>query len=234
MKFVRDMYDDLALITGFPIYTNDTDKPDTDRFILHCLSEGLQNVIDNIYINNNVTERTDIIVTNENEQEYGIDGVVKNLQLIRENGSVKRIPYLDKVNKDMDLSTNEVCNYGEPRGYVIRKGYIKLYPIPNKEYKLKATLSTKNLILSNNDAYKTQFTDINDALLADNQFCDLVVLRSAVLIFTRAQSPNAQIYSEICNKRMRDYIERDYKSTEAQRGYERNAGHYRSDRGLLD
>lgn len=234
MKFVRDMYDDLALITGFPIYTNDTDKPDTDRFILHCLTEGLHNIIDNIYTNNNVVERNDVIVTTPNEQLYGINGTIKNLQIVTKRGDIKRLPYLDRVNKDMELNTDDKCSFGEPRGYTIKNGYIKLYPIPDDSYTIKATLSTKNLIISNNDSYKNQFTDINDALLADNEFCDLVVLRAAVLIFARAQNANAQIYSEICNKRMMDYIERDYKSTEAQRGYERNAGHYRSDRGLLD
>ena len=47
MTLVKDMYDSLALKTGFPVYTNDTDCPDINRFLLEMISEGLQSTIDN-------------------------------------------------------------------------------------------------------------------------------------------------------------------------------------------
>lgn len=223
MKLIRDMYDEVALITGFPIYTNETDKPDTDRFILHCLSEGLENVIDTIYMHNNVLERNDKIITIPNQDLYGLEGIIKNIQLVRPDGRIKSLRYSDLVNKD-----NEPSLIAEPTHYVIKNGYLKLYPIPDKEYELRLTLSTKHLVLSNNDLGKTSITDIEDSLLTDNEFAKIVTLRAAVLIFARAQSPNAQIYSEICNQRIKDYMERDNGTMEAQRGYLRDAGHYQS------
>ena len=57
MTLVKDMYDSLALKTGYPAYTNDTDCPDINRFLLEMISEGLQGTIDNLYISNNVLER---------------------------------------------------------------------------------------------------------------------------------------------------------------------------------
>lgn len=223
MKLIRDMYDEVALITGFPIYTNETDKPDTDRFILHCLSEGLENVIDTIYMHNNVLERNDKIITIPNQELYGLEGIIKNIELVRKDGRIKHLRYNDLINKDMDETLSD-----EPNCYTIKNGYLKLYPIPDKEYELRLTLSTKHLVLSNNDLGKTSITDIEDSLLTDNEFAKIVTLRAAVLIFARAQSPNAQIYSEICNQRIKDYMERDNGTMEAQRGYLRDAGHYQS------
>ena len=139
MKPIRDMYDEVALITGFPIYTNETDKPDTDRFILHCLSEGLENVIDTIYMHNNVLERNDRIITIPNQDLYGLEGIIKNIQLVRPDGRIKPLRYSDLVNKD-----NEPSLIAEPTHYVIKNGYLKLYPIPDKEYELRLTLSTKS------------------------------------------------------------------------------------------
>ena len=37
MTLVKDMYDSLALKTGFPVYTNDTDCPDINRFLLEMI-----------------------------------------------------------------------------------------------------------------------------------------------------------------------------------------------------
>ena len=59
---VKDMYDRLALITAFPIYTNETDTPEINRFLLEMLSEALQNTIDNLYISNNVLQRNDMTI----------------------------------------------------------------------------------------------------------------------------------------------------------------------------
>ena len=245
---IQDMYDKLAIITGFPLYTNSTDKPDTDRFMLHCLNEGLHNIIDNIYVNNNVLERTDTITTTPYTDKYGIDGIIKKVQIKTDKG-YRNLPYnnffdpskeLTPIETTIDEETGEVTStethpdYGMPRSYVIQNGYLRLVPCPTKEHEVKVTLSTSHLVLANNDTNKIVIDDIEDTLKADTDFCELVILRAAVLVFARARSQNAQVYSEICNKRMAQYIEQDYKTTQAQRFTNRNAGHYRSDRGLLD
>ena len=46
-KLVEDMYNELAVITGFPTYLNETNTPDTTKFLLQALSHALQNTIDN-------------------------------------------------------------------------------------------------------------------------------------------------------------------------------------------
>ena len=125
---VNDMYDKLALITGFPVYTNATDCPDINRFLLEMLSEGLQSTVDDLYISNNVLERNDTIITNPNNNRYGIDGIVKSLQLIDDKGRVHRLPYNELAEKDCVKE----CK-GLPRSYVIKKGYLKLIPAPDKE-----------------------------------------------------------------------------------------------------
>ena len=51
---VKDLYNRLAINTGFPLYTNETDVPDINRFLLEQLSEALLNIIDNCYICNNI------------------------------------------------------------------------------------------------------------------------------------------------------------------------------------
>lgn len=244
---VKDMYNKLAIITGFPLYTNSTDKPDTDRFLLHCLNEGLHNIIDCIYTNNNVLERTDTITTTPYEDKYGIEGIIKRVQLKTDKGYIT-IPHNDHVDPSRELTpletveneeTGEITiiensDYGIPRSFVISNGYLRLLPCPNKEMEVKVTLSTSHLVLSNNDIDRATIEDIDDTVKADTDFCSLVIMRAAILVFARARSQNAQIYSEICNKRLQQYIEQDYKTTQAQRFNDRSAGHYRSDRGLLD
>ena len=59
MTLVKDLYDKLAIKTGFPLYTNEFDTPDITRFLLDVLSEALQSTIDSLYISNNILERND-------------------------------------------------------------------------------------------------------------------------------------------------------------------------------
>ena len=54
---VKDIYDKVALMTGFPVYTNETDTPETTRFLVEMISQSLQNVIADLYTTNNVLER---------------------------------------------------------------------------------------------------------------------------------------------------------------------------------
>ena len=79
---VKNIYNKVAVLTGFPQYTNDTDTPDITRTLLEYISQGLQNVIDSIYIQNNVLERFDTLVVNKGQDEIGVEGLIKKVQLV--------------------------------------------------------------------------------------------------------------------------------------------------------
>lgn len=228
---VLDMYDKLALITGFPIYTNDTDCPDINRFLLEMLSEGLQSTIDQLYISNNVLERNDTLITIPEKNEYGIEGIIKNLQCIDpDTKKVTQVVYNDFVNKDNEI----LCKSGTPRSYVIKNGYLKLLPTPDKAYTLRVCVSTTNLVMADDDVAKIGITHINDSVVASMRFCDLVILKAAALTFARCQNPNVELYSRLYEDRLRTFLEHDIGSMEAQRGYGREAGHYDNMRGLIN
>ena len=228
---VLDMYDKLALITGFPVYTNDTDCPDINRFLLEMLSEGLQSTIDQLYISNNVLERNDTLITIPEKNEYGIEGIIKNLQCIDpDTKRTTQVVYNDFVNKDNEI----LCKSGTPRSYVIKNGYLKLLPTPDKAYTLRVCVSTTNLVMADNDIAKIGITHINDSVVASMRFCDLVILKAAALTFARCQNPNVELYSRLYEDRLRTFLEHDIGSMEAQRGYGREAGHYDNMRGLIN
>lgn len=241
---VNDMYDKLALITGFPVYTNATDCPDINRFLLEMLSEGLQSTVDDLYISNNVLERNDTIITNPNNNRYGIDGIIKSLQLIDDKGRVHRLPYNERAFKDRVPDVEHVLNEddeevdvelgkGMPKSYVIKKGYLKLIPAPDKEYTLKVCVSTTSLVAADNDIGRSTIEHIDDTVLADNRFCNLVILKAATFVFGRCQNPNAQIYANLYETRLATYLEHDLKTLESYRGFNRGGGHFRTDQGLL-
>lgn len=226
---VIDMYDKLALVTGFPVYTNATDCPDINRFLLEMLSEGLQSTIDDLYISNNVLERNDTIITNPNNNSYGIDGIIKSLQLIDDKGRVHKLPYNERADKDCVEEEK-----GLPHSYVIKKGYLKLIPAPDKEYTLKVCVSTTDLVATDNDIGRSTIEHIDDTVLADNRFCNLVILKAATFTFGRCQNPNAQLYANLYEARLKTYLEHDLKTLESYRGFNRGGGHFNPARGLLD
>lgn len=232
MALVIDMYNKLALAAGFPEYTNDTDTPDTTRFLLDCLSQGLHSVINNIYMQNNVLERTDTIVTTPGKDIYGIEGIIKGI-LVEEPGRVTKLEYMDNVNPNFIPKGSEAVRK-KPEGYVIEKGYLRVFPIPDKEYTLKVTVSTTDLVWANDDSSRRTIDSIYDTVMADDRFCNLVVMRAAVIALTRAQNALAQVYAELARDEMNDYLERDLKTFEANRFFDRSAGHYNPRRGLLD
>ena len=237
MILVRDIYNKLATITGFPQFTEDTDATDTTRFLLSCLSDGLQNVIDNLYTANNTLERTDTIKTTDNKYLYGISGILKKVQYLEEKGGVRNIPYLNYYDRSKVEERKENGEYkykGKPRGYVIENGYMRLIPIPDKAYTLKLTLSTTDLVMANNDISRNTIEDINDSLLASADFAELVVLNAAKLIFARCRNQNAEIYDALYRERRATYLEKDYGSMQETRTFRRSGGHYDSRRGLLD
>jgi hypothetical protein len=228
-----NMYNKLALITGFPEYTNDTDTPETTRFLLECLSQGLQNVINNIYMQNNVLERTDTITTTKDKELYGIEGIIKQIHLVRNDGSLRQLAYLDNVNPNIILEgVNKKT--GEPHGYCISKGYLRIFPIPDGPHRLSVTVSTTDLVWANDDSSKRGITSVNDTVMADPRFCDLCVLRAAVLVFARAKNANAELYNNLYKDELNDYLEHDLKTLEANRFFDRSAGHYSPRRGLID
>lgn len=226
-----NLYNKLALITGFPEYTNDTDAPETTRFLLDCLSEGLHSVINNIYMQNNVLERTDTITTKDGIDTYGIEGIIKSI-LVQDGARVRKLRYMDDINPNYILE-GEGKVRKEPEFYTIQKGYLRVFPTPDREYKMQVTVSTTDLVWANDDSSRNTIEDINDALMADNRFCKLVVMRAATIIFARAQNAMAQVYQDLYSDELRDYLEHDLKTFEANRFFDRSAGHFNPERGLL-
>ena len=241
---VKDLYNRLAIATGFPLYTNETDTPDINRFLLEQLSEALLSTIDGCYICNNVLERTDTITTSKFKDEYGVDGIIKNVQLIQKGNNIalkynQRINPYDEIEhevleEDKDGNPTKLKGTGIPKEYIIRNGYLKLLPMPDDEYTIKLTLSTTDLVSTNNDEYRDRIESVDDSILASNRFCDLVLLKACVLVFTRLQNSNVQYYLQLLDGRMKTFLEHDIGSTEIMRGYDRQAGHYNYRGGLLD
>ncbi len=227
---IKDLYDRLALITAFPVYTNDTDTPETNRFLLEMLSEALQSTIDNLYISNNVLERNDTITTTPHRDLYGIEGIIKNIQLVEDNGRTLQVRYDDIANPN-DASVEPE---GKPRRYVIKNGYLKLLPTPDKAYTIKVCVSTTDLVMADDDSTRTNIQSVNDSILANARFCNLVVTKAAELVFTRLQNANAVLYARLYEDNIKTFMEHDLKTLEAQRGFIRRAGHYNPERGLLD
>ncbi len=242
-KLVKDIYNKVAVITAFPVYTNETDTPDITRFIIQCISEALHAMIDRLYISNNVLERKDTIVTIPDTEHYGISGIIKKAQMVDEKGQIVQLPYLNRFDKDKitshfvkDEETGEMVEVkktGKPRGYIIEGGYMRLIPCPDKEYTVKLTLSTTSLVAADDDSRRDTVESVEDRILADDRFCNLIILMAATLIFTRCQNANAQIYSALLEERVKTYLERDFGSSEANRLYNRKQGHYNPRRGLL-
>ena len=226
-----NLYNKLALITGFPEYTNSTDTPETTRFLLDCLSEGLHSVINNIYMQNNVLERTDVITTREGIDTYGIEGIIKSI-LIQDGSRVRKLRYMDDVNPNYILE-GEGKVRKEPQFYTIKKGYLRVFPTPNREYKMQVTVSTSDLVWANDDSSRNTIEDINDTVMADNRFCKLIIMRAAVIVFARAQNALAKVYQDLYSDELRDYLEHDLKTFEANRFFDRSAGHFDTHRGLL-
>lgn len=228
------MYNRLALITGFPQYTNDTDMPETNLFLYQCLSDSLRSLISKLYIANNVLERTNEIHTIKGQDMYGMEGIIKHVQLIKGDNVVHNIPYNNCFDKNTYVDRTDERNQGEPTTYVIDKGYLRLLPVPNSNYKIKVTVSTTDLVWKNDDTSSTIIDNINDTVMADTRFCNLVVLNAAVLLFARCRNQNAEIYANLFRESLDRYIEEDYGSSQAIRGFGGGrAGHYESDGGLL-
>lgn len=229
---VKDLYDQVAIATGFPRYTNDTDTPDITRFILEMITEGLHSTLDLLSTNSATMQRENRIVTIPEQDKYSVDGIVKHLEVKDEYGRIHRINYNDRADI-MRTQDSKVCR-GLPHSYVMDGGYIKLIPVPDKAYEIKAILSSSHLVLSDNDTYKTSVTDINDSIIGTADFEVCLKLGTIALILMRCLSPQATVYAQLRAERIKSYIEKDIGSVEGNRGMRRSGGHYNVRRGLLD
>lgn len=227
------MYNKLALITGFPEYTNDTDTPETNQFLLETLSEALMNIIDNIYTSQNVLERVDTIKTTPGKEHYEVEGYVKSIMLTNpKTGKTIKLPFNDRI-LDHDYIDN-LERIGVPQWYVMDKGRVRVYPVPNDVYTLRVTVSTTDLVDANDDSSRATIEDVADSVIASNAFCELVVLRAAAFVFARVKNPLQQYYQGLYDQRLKNFLERDNGSQEARRVLRYNKGHYNPIKGLLD
>ena len=233
---VLDLYNDIATATGFPLYTNETDTPDITRFLLEMITEGLHSTLDNLYINSNTLERTDIIKIDSSKDKYSFQGIIKHIDLVQPNGNIKPLFYNNIVdfNRANTENTGELAkSKGEPQSYVIKNGYIKLFPFPKRDYKLILTLSSKDIVLSDEDVYQVSVKSINDSIIGTKEFETCVKLRTIALIYIKCNNQLSQLYSQLANERLKAYIESDFGSNQADRINNPSAGHYDARRGLL-
>ena len=79
--------------------------------------------------------------------------------------------------------------------------------------------------MSDDDNSRTTVESVNDSITATDMFCNLVIIRAALIIFSRLQNPNAAIYSQYYDSNLRVFKEADIKSVQAQRGQIRSGGH---------
>lgn len=231
---VENMYNKLAVNTGFPLYVNEQDATDTERFLLEMLNQALLNVIDNIYISNNVLERRDTIVTTPGVDRYAIEGMVKSIQYTR-NNPPQLVGKFVRYNNNLDIS-GQIFNRekkGYPTSYVIDQGDIRLLCVPDKSYEFQITVSTTNLVWGNDDSSKGEITSVFDAVMGSRAFCDLVVLRACAFVMARCNNPLSDFYGNLYKERLRNFVERDGSSFEKPKLYNPRAGHYNPRNGLL-
>lgn len=232
---VRKLYDKVAVACGFPTYTNNTDTPDITKFILEMISEGLNSTIDILSTNSLRLNRLEDIRTIKGQNEYAVTGIIKHADLIEtmEDGQTiaTRLRYFDDIDPMRTLDSS--AQNGKPLGYCIHDGYMRLVPTPDKEYQVKMEISTNDLVMADNDVYRTNVEHINDSIIGSQEFADVIFLRTCALILLRANSPTAKLYTELQDARIHTMIEKDFASNENRRMDSGWTGHYNPNRGLL-
>lgn len=231
---VETMYNKVAINCGFPLYIDEVSTPDTTRFLLEMLSQALLNTIDNTYISQNVLEKRDLIITSPGIDHYAVNGMVKSIQYLQRQGrlSARYIPF--NIYIDNPGVITPVNKSGPPLSYVIDKGEIRFFPIPDKAYKIQVTSSTTDLVWANDDSSRNSIEDIKDSVLASKEFCEIIILRACAYVLGRCNNQNAQFYSKLADDRLRMFLERDSNSFENPHLYNPIRGHYNPQSGLLD
>lgn len=239
---VETMYNKLAINTGFPLYVNEEQTPETTRFLLEVLNQALLNTIDSIYTSNNVLERRDKIVLTPGMTHYAVEGMVKSIQLTGRiddelspfDGRLKGrfVMYNNRVDNPGQILKQEGLGY--PVSYVIDRGDIRVFPVPDKPYELEVTVSTEDIVWENDNSSKGYISDVKDAVMASSNFCDLVVLKACAFVMARCQNPLSQFYEGLYTKRLNTFVERDSNSSEKYRLYNPRKGHYNPRKGLID
>lgn len=233
---VETMYNKVAINTGFPLYIDETSTPETTRFILEMLNQALLNTIDNIYITNNVLEKRDTITLTPGKDHYAVDGMVKSVQYTQNsiNGKMKAkyIPFNFAVDEPGVILPKDRAGY--PTSYVIDRGDIRFFPIPNANYEIQVVSSTTDLVWANDDSSRNSIEDVKDSLMASKEFCEIVILRACSYTLLRCNNNNAEFYSKLAQDRLKNFIERDSRSLEQPHLYNPRKGHYSPRRGLLD
>ena len=160
--------------------------------------------------------------------------MVKSIQYSRQSTVHRgvRINYI--YNVDVNNQIPRMQRVGPPKGYVMDKGDIRFFPIPDKAYPIEVTVSTTDLVWANDDSSRSAIEDINDSIIASKDFCELVVLRACAFTMARCQNPLSEFYDNLYKERRRTFIERDSHSFEKPKLYDPKAGHYDPYDGLLD
>lgn len=231
---IETMYNKVAINTGFPSYVDETSTPETTRFLLEMLNQALLNVIDNIYISNNVLEKRNAITTKAGQDHYAVDGMVKSIQYLQGQNKLsgKYIPFNFAVDEPGIILPK--TKYGAPMSYVVDRGDVRFFPTPDKSYQIRITTSTTDLVWANDDSSRNSIEDIKDSLMASNEFCELVILKACSYVLARCNNIVAEFYSKLYSERVKTFIERDSHSFEQPHLYNPRKGHYEPRRGLLD
>lgn len=230
---VKELYNRIAIITGFPIYEYAEATPETTRFLLEMITEGLSTVLANIYNSNSTKERTDNIKTIKGQDMYALQGLVKYAEVIDadENHRVTRLPFGDNTEFHRTKEPHEP--EGKPRYYVISNNYLRLFPTPDKEYTIKLVMSSDDIILSADDSYTHIVSDIDDRIIGSKNFEEVVKLKTAALILARCNNPSAQLYNQLATEKLQNYVEETRGTTQGARFRDLRNGNYNPRRGLL-
>lgn len=231
---VETMYNKLAINAGFPLYIDETSTPECTRFLLEMLNQALLNIIDNIYISQNILERRETIVTSAGQDHYAVEGMVKSIQFLEGQGRLSGmyIPFNYHIDEPGVILKKEL--FGPPKSYVIDKGEIRFFPTPDKSYTIRVTTSTKDLVWTNDDSSRNSIEDVKDSLLASKEFCEIVVLKATSYALLRCNNQIADFYNKLATDRLKNFLERDSHSLEQPHLYRPQKGHYNPRRGLLD
>jgi len=230
---VKELYNRIAILTGFPIYEYEEATPETTRFLLEMITDGLNTTLANIYNSNSTKERTDNIKTIKGQDLYQLQGLVKYAEIIDvdDNGRVYKLPFGD--NAEFHRTKEPTEPEGKPRYYVISNNYLRLFPTPDKEYTIKLVMSSDDIILAADDSYTHVVSSIDDRIIGSKNLEEVLKLKTAALILARCNNPSAQLYNQLATEKLQSYVEETRATTQGARFRDLRNGNYNPKRGLL-